>query len=295
MNRPRVVLLAAVAMVAFAANSVLVRLALTSSSTGPATFASIRVASGAFTLCVLAAFTGSGLAKIRRPDIVSAVALVLYLLPFTFAYVELSTGTGALILFACVQVTMLLAAVKRGERPSRWQWLGVVLAMLGMVYLVLPGVTSPSVFGAVWMAIAGIAWAIYSLRGAGASKPILTTARNFVWATPLVLMVTLLQSAPLSGTGVGIALAIASGALASGVGYAIWYAVLRQVSATNAAAMQLTVPALAAGFGTVFLGEPLSARLALSASVILAGVALVVLPMDRLPFGRSRRSHLGRR
>lgn len=278
MSKAPTLLLAAVAMAAFAGNSVLARVALASGSIDPGWFASLRVFAGALTLCLLAFVSGTNLGAVRKPDLRAAVALALYLVPFTYAYVDLGTGTGALILFACVQVTMLAAAVKRGERPSRRQWLGVVLAMAGVVYLLLPGVTAPSPWGASLMVVAGVAWAAYSLLGANAKEPVTATARNFVWATPFVLVPAFWKEAAWYAEASGIALAISSGAIASGVGYAIWYAVVRRVTATRAAALQLSVPALAAGYGALFLGEPVTGRLLVSAALILIGVGFVVAP-----------------
>ncbi len=272
---PRTLGLTAVAMIAFAANSILCRLALGARSIDPASFSTLRVASGALTLLLLARLR-SGSIRFRG-DFKSALALGLYMAPFSFAYVELSTGTGALILFACVQLTMLVAAIRDGERPSGQQWLGLVSAAAGLVYLLLPGVQAPSLRGSLFMATAGIAWGIYSLFGRRvAGDPLTKTASNFLWCVPLMLLVSLTQLQQHQLSLDGSLLAIASGALASGCGYAIWYAALRGLSAARAAVVQLSVPVIAAVYGVALMGEALSQRLVLATVAILGGVGLAL-------------------
>jgi drug/metabolite transporter (DMT)-like permease len=196
--------------------------------------------------------------------------------PFSFAYDSLAAGTGALILFGAVQATMLIAALAAGERPVPLQWLGLIAAVGGLVYLVLPGVTAPSPLGSLLMAIAGVAWGLYSLSGRRAADPVGETRDNFVRSVPMVMLVSLASIAFLRVTPSGALLAIASGALASGVGYAIWYAALRGLTTTFAATVQLAVPVIAAAAGVMLLGETITLRLVISSVLILGGVALAI-------------------
>ncbi len=280
MSRIRLVLLTLAALVAFAANSVLARLALRAGAIDPASYAAIRLATGALMLALIVAARG------RRPGASGtwrgAALLALYAVPFAYAYVGLTTGTGALILFGTVQVTMIGAGLLLGERPPATTWLGAALAAGGLVALVLPGLAAPPLGAAALMAIAGVAWGAYSLVGRGATEPLLATGGNFLRAAPLGLAVlaaaALLAPAAHRVTGPGAALATASGALASGLGYVAWYAALPGLTRTQAALTQPAVLVLAAAAGVVLLGEPLTLRLALSGSAILAGIALVVLP-----------------
>ncbi len=275
----RIPLLTVLSLVAFAGNSILTRLALTRTAIDPGSFTSIRLIAGALVLLLIV-----GLRRgTRRPtgSWWSAVALFVYAAAFSFAYVQLTTGTGALLLFGAVQATMISIGVARGERLSAAQWSGLLCAYAGLVALVLPGLSSPPVLAAAMMLTAGAAWGVYSLRGKGAGDPIAATAGNFARAVPLtiVLSVLLRDGRALDANGVGYA--IASGALASGVGYAIWYTALRSLRATTAATVQLSVPIIAALAGVLLLAEPLTARLAGAGAAILGGVALVVLTPRR--------------
>jgi len=211
-----------------------------------------------------------------RGNWISAAMLFLYAIAFSFAYLSLSAGTGALILFGSVQMTMLLAALRSGERPQLVEWLGIALALGGLVYLVLPGLESPSLLGSSLMVIAGIAWGVYSLRGRGSGSPLADTAGNFIRAVPLILVVLLLSLNSVHLSKPGILMAVLSGAVASGLGYVIWYAALAGLSATRAAIVQLSVPVLAAWAGVVFLAEDLSLRLIVAGALILGGIALAI-------------------
>lgn len=202
--------------------------------------------------------------------------LFLYAVPFSFAYSRLSTGTGALILFGAVQVTMFVAGLRSGEGLTGLGWFGFGAAVAGVVYLVSPGVAAPAPVGAVLMTVAGVAWGFYSLRGRGAADPLRATAGNFLRSVPLALVLSALLVGAASGSWRGLALAAASGAVTSGVGYVIWYAALRGLDATRAAAAQLSVPALAALGGVAFLSERLTWRLLLASAAILGGIALVL-------------------
>ena len=217
----------------------------------------------------------------------SAAVLFLYAVPFSFAYVSLGAGTGALVLFGAVQATMLVAAVSSGERPHVVQWSGLILALGGLVYLVLPGLAAPSPAGCALMSIAGVAWGLYSLRGRGASNPLAETAGNFARSVPLAVGVSVVAAPHVRVSADGVLLAVLSGALASGLGYVVWYAALSGLSATRAASVQLAVPVLAAAGGVAFLSERITGRLILSAILILGGVALALTRTER----RRRRPH----
>jgi drug/metabolite transporter (DMT)-like permease len=263
-------------MVAFAANSVLCRLALGRATVDAASFTTIRLLSGAVALLALALMLHSGRPIAPRGSWRAACALFGYAIAFSFAYLSLSAGTGALILFGAVQLTMIAAALRAGERPGALQWLGFAAAIAGLVYLVAPGVTAPSPLGALLMAFAGACWGVYSLLGRGSTNPMLDTTANFLRATPLALVASAIAFAHTQISATGVLLAIASGALSSGVGYVIWYAALRGLTATRAAIVQLVVPLLAALGGVFFLEEVFTARLAIAGVLILGGVALAI-------------------
>ena len=275
-GRPlRTALLAGAALVAFAANSVLARLALRGGGIDAASYSTIRLASGAVVLSLLVWRRGPS-RPLAAGSWIGALFLFLYAAPFSYAYLSLATGTGALILFAAVQVTMILMGIRGGERPQPREWLGLVLALAGLVWLVLPGIGAPAPLGAALMAVAGISWGFYSLRGRRSGAPLADTTGNFLRATPLALGLTALTLASATMTPTGVLYAILSGGLASGVGYAIWYAALPGLTATRAATIQLAVPALAAVAGVILLAEPLSVRLVSAAAAILGGVGLAV-------------------
>jgi drug/metabolite transporter (DMT)-like permease len=271
----RTVLLTAVAMLAFAANSLLCRQALGQGLIDAASFASLRVIAGAATLILIVVVRR----KPRQPSTAnwrSAAMLFTYMVFFSFAYLSLGAGTGALILFGAVQLTMFVVALRGGEHFAKLSWGGLALAVFGLVYLVSPGVTAPDPLGAVLMTIAGVAWGVYSLLGRGATDPLEATARNFTYCVPLVLVVSLVFWQDFSSTSAGLVLAVASGALASGCGYVIWYAVLPALSATRAATVQLSVPAIASFGGVALLSEDLTLRLVLASAATLGGVAIVL-------------------
>ena len=275
--------LTGLALVAFAANSVLCRLALGGAAIDAASFTTVRLTSGAVVLLIITASVSKNLPTLgRRVKFMSALLLFLYAAAFSFAYTGLTTGTGALILFGSVQATMLTAALRSGERPHPFEWAGLALALAGLVYLVLPGLAAPPPVSSAFMAVAGISWGLYSLRGRGATDPLADTTGNFVLALPLAFAVNLIT--PRGDAHVstaGVLLAVLSGALASGVGYVVWYAALRGLTATRAATVQLPVPVLAAVGGVLFMSESVSLRLLLAATVILGGVALAL-------FGRAQ-------
>ena len=240
-------------------------------------FTSIRLLSGATTLMVIV-LAGAKKDRLRTEGSwMSSAMLFLYALPFSLAYVSLDAGIGALILFAAVQITMVGAALLSGDRPHQMEWIGLVLALMGLFYLLLPGLSAPPLGAAAMMVLAGACWGIYSLRGRKASSPLAETASNFLRCMPATLAVSILFADKILLSSRGIVLAIASGALASGLGYVIWYAALRGMSATRAATVQLSVPVIAALGGVLFLAESLTMRLTLSSVLILGGIGLAIL------------------
>lgn len=271
----RIALLTALAMLAFATNSILCRLALANPTIDPASFTSVRLVSGAVALALIVSWT-RGRSRAGGGDWTAAAMLFLYAVFFSFAYLYLSAGTGALILFGAVQLTMFVVGLRAGEHFRPLSWLGLGLAIAGLVYLVSPGLAAPSPLGAGLMAVAGVAWGVYSLRGRGVADPLGATAGNFARAVPLALLVSLVFLADFDLTAEGVALAIASGAIASGVGYVIWYAALRDLSATRAATVQLSVPVIAAFGGVLLLSEAITLRLLVSTAATLGGIALVL-------------------
>jgi len=271
-----VVLLTTFALIAFAANSIICRMALGNAAIDPASFSTIRLVSGAVVLWVIVKATLRGKAGKHPGSWWSAAMLFLYAAAFSFAYVSLNAGVGALILFGAVQATMISAGLLKGERPSMLAWCGFIIALAGLVYLVLPGLAAPSFSGAVLMAIAGFAWGIYSLRGLGITNPAAITADNFLRSVPMTAMVSLVLIPSLQLSLGGILLAVLSGGLTSGVGYVVWYAALRHLSATRAAMLQLLVPIIAASGGVLLLSEQLTLRLILSSLLIIGGVGLTL-------------------
>lgn len=271
----RLFLLTSLTMVAFAANSVLNRLSLAEGEIGPSGFALIRVVSGALVLLVLVAATRKSAAKVAfKPA--SAIALTVYLLGFSFAYVSLETGIGALILFGGVQITMFAGALIARDEITPQRWVGSALAVAGLVWLLLPSAGAPPVLGAALMAAAAIGWGVYSLIGRTAALPLLETQRSFLLAVPLVTAAWVLVPDGVSLTSIGVVLAVLSGAVTSGLGYALWYSVLPKLDTISASVAQLTVPVIAMLGGVAFLGEPLTWRFAVSTALILSGVLIAV-------------------
>ncbi len=261
-------------MIAFASNSLLCRAALKQTTIDAASFTLIRILSGAVALWLIMQLRRAPWEK--AGSWISALALFVYAAAFSFAYRTLSAGTGALLLFGAVQATMILWGLCRGERMRPQQFVGLALALGGLVWLVFPGLSAPPLGGSSLMLAAGVAWGVYSLRGKGASYPASSTTGNFLRAVPLALLLSamLFPWARLDRAGAGYA--VLSGALASGAGYVIWYTALKDLKAASAASVQLSVPVLAAGGGILLLGEPLSLRFLLASVAILGGIALVV-------------------
>jgi drug/metabolite transporter (DMT)-like permease len=271
----RIIGLTTVAMIAFAGNSLLARAALTHTRIDAASFTTIRLFSGAVMLWLVVRIragtrTGGG-------NWVSALALFSYAAGFSFAYVSMPAATGALVLFSAVQVTMIGHGFWMGERLRRMQLVGLLFASGGLVGLLLPGLSAPPLFGSILMLGAGVAWGTYSLRGKGAGDPTEVTAGNFLRALPLAAALSLLMLRGTSLDNAGFWYAVSAGALASGIGYAIWYTAVPKLNATIAATVQLNVPVIAALGSVVFLGEPITLRLVLASIAILGGIALVIL------------------
>jgi len=274
MIKAKLVLLTVVAMIAFAANSLLCRMALREAHIDAASFTAIRLASGALMLWLIVCLRGGSVG--RHGSWSSAMALFAYAAGFSFACVTLPAAAGALLLFGAVQATMIGYGLWHGERLNLTQSSGLVVACSGLIGLMLPGVSAPPLGGALLMIVAGLAWGIYSLRGRGGTNAIESTAGNFMRALPFAAVLSLLMLSRVALDLAGIEYAIASGALASGLGYAVWYAALPGLRATNAATVQLSVPVIA-GLGAVaFLDEPISLRLVVSSLAILGGIALVI-------------------
>lgn len=271
----RLFLLTSLTMLAFAANSLLNRMALEDGTTGPAAFAAIRLVSGALCLWVIVLMRNGGVRPVWNAG--GAASLALYVLGFSFAYVTLPAGVGALILFGGVQITMFAGALILRETVPARRWAGAALAFGGLVWLLWPaGVSAPDPVGAGLMAAAAFGWGIYSLLGRTATDPMRATAGNFVFAVPF--SVVLFALIPDGASASGVLLAVISGAVTSGCGYALWYAVLPQLGASRAAVAQLCVPVIAALGGLVLLGEGLSLRFALASLLVLGGVLLAAMP-----------------
>jgi drug/metabolite transporter (DMT)-like permease len=275
MTKGKCFALTALAMIAFASNSLLCRQALKQTAIDAGTFTLVRIVSGALCLCIIA--------QIRKASVwkagswLSAVALFGYAALFSFAYLQLTAATGALLLFAAVQATMIGWAVRRGERMLLLQIAGIVLALAGFIALIFPGLSSPPFGPALLMIGGGIAWGAYSIRGKSSGDPLRATAGNFLRATPLALLLGVLMMRSANWDGAGIIYAIISGAIASGVGYAIWYTALPGLKGTGAATVQLSVPVLAAAGGILFLSEPVTLRLVLASAAVLGGILLVIV------------------
>jgi drug/metabolite transporter (DMT)-like permease len=260
-------------MVAFASNSILCRAALADGSIDAVSFSGIRLAAGAAALLLLSRGRGAG------GGWISAAALSAYAFAFSIAYLRLAAGAGALILFGTVQATMIAAGMRRGERPGAREWIGLALALVGLVALTRPGIAAPDPLGALLMSVAGLAWGVYSLRGRGTADPVAANAGNFARSVAFALLALAIAPAVSGGlqvSGRGAGLAVASGAVTSGLGYALWYAALRGLTGMRAAIVQLSVAPLAALGGVAFLGERLTIRLAACGAVILGGIALAV-------------------
>ena len=278
----KVAVLTAIAMLAFAANSVLARLAFATTNAEPLSYTGVRLASGAIVLAALLMLRRQPGARFALGGSWrAAAALFGYAFAFSVAYILLGAGTGALILFASVQIGILGWAVFKGDRPSVLEWLGLAVAIAGFVYLASPGLVAPHPLGTLLMVGSGLCWAAYTLLGRGSQSPLDDTAGNFIRCLPIatVLIIAALRTQPMNP--LALAYAVASGAIASGLGYAIWYAALPSLTRTRAAVVQLTVPAIAAAGGVLLIGEPLPPRLVIASIAILGGVAFALISAER--------------
>jgi drug/metabolite transporter (DMT)-like permease len=271
----RIFILTLTAMIAFASNSLLCRAALKHTGIDAASFTFIRIFSGAVALWLIMKLRRKG--SMSAGNWPSALALFVYAAAFSFAYNSLAAGTGALLLFGAVQATMILWGLRKGEQLHARQVLGLTLAAGGLVLLVFPGLASPSLGGSILMLAAGMAWGIYSLRGKGEKSPASATTGNFLRAVPFAAALIILCFPWARVDRAGVVYAILSGAIASGVGYVIWYRVLPGLKAASAATVQLSVPVLAATGGILLFGEPLSLRFIFASIAVLGGIALVVI------------------
>lgn len=297
----KVAALTVLALIAFALNSILCRLALRGEEADAAGFTAVRLISGAAILVAISYFVGKlkttsyGTANNPESHIpdpksagwLSAVYLFAYAICFSLAYLNLTAGTGALILFGSVQLTMVAVSISRGDFPNALEWLGLVAAVGGLVYLVLPALESPPLNSSLLMAVAGAAWGFYSLRGRGSSNPTRDTAGNFVRTLPFALIAAAVFWPNLKLTSYGASLAVISGAVTSGIGYAIWYTALRDLTATRAAVVQLAVPVIAAAIGVVFLAETASSRLVIATALILGGIGLTIFGRRSISVARA--------
>ena len=279
----RTIALTALAMLAFAANSLFNRAGFSGGGIDAGSFASLRLISAAAALTLISILPGQTRPTRTSGSWLSAGLLFAYAAAFSFAYVDLGVGTGALILFTAVQLTMLIAALWSGEAIGPAQWTGLAAAFAGLIILLLPGLSAPPVGASVLMAIAGISWGFYSLRGRSSENPLADAAANFLRSVPFALMLTVATAGTSQLTRPGVTFALLSGILASGIGYTIWYSALRGLSATRAAVVQLTVPIIASVAGVLFLAEAVTGRLAISTIMILGGVALALLGNSQKP------------
>ena len=296
----RIFILVSLAMFAFAGNSVFARLGLVglggSSTIDPASYTLIRIVSGAIVLAILVSWKQKSIKKLtKHGNWISAAALFGYASAFSYAYVVLETGIGALILFTCVQASMIGWAIIKGDRPLALEWVGLIIDFGAFVWLVSPGLQAPDPFAAFLMLVSGISWAIYSTRGKSATDaltdPLGATAGNFILSIPFALILLVVLFSQVNLDSYGIIMAIGSGVITSAIGYAIWYMALPNISQTQAAIVQLTVPVIAGVGGTLFSGEVWTLRFAISATLILGGVAIAILAKSNRAKSKRTKQH----
>lgn len=275
----RIFILVSLAMLAFAGNSVFARLGLDGTSTiDPASYTLIRLISGAIVLTILVSWRNKSVKKITAGgNWISALALFGYASAFSYAYVVLETGIGALILFTCVQAGMIGWGIIKGDRPIALEWVGLIIAFGAFVWLVSPGLLAPDPFAAFLMLVSGISWAVYSTRGKSVTDALGATTGNFILSIPFAIVLLVALLAQVNIDTFGALMAIGSGVITSAIGYAIWYMALPNISQTQAAIVQLTVPVIAGVGGTLFSGEVWTLRFAIAATLILGGVAIAIL------------------
>ncbi|PKH06039.1 DMT family transporter [Moritella sp. Urea-trap-13] len=269
-------LLTGSALIAFAANSVLCRLALGNGAIDASSFTVIRLLSGAIALFIILSIRGSNKGVSSKGSWTAGFILFLYAITFSYAYLSVDTGTGALILFGAVQITMILLSLISGTRLHISEWAGVIVAFTGFIYLILPSITTPSVNGFILMTVSGISWGIYTLKGRSSKNPLMDTTYNFLRTIPFVTLLAFVTQQNLNYSSEGIMLALLSGAITSGVGYTIWYIALAGLSSTQAAVIQLSVPVIAAIGGVIFVSEIITTRLIISAAIVIGGILMVI-------------------
>jgi len=274
---PVTLTLTLLALVAFASNSILTRLAIGGSAIDAATFTAVRLSSGAVALSIAVRASAGSWSPLRSRDVAGPIALIVYAVPFSLAYVRIGAAVGALVLFGAVQITMVAYGVWRGERPRPLAWIGLAIAFGGLGALTLRAGVRPDTTGVALMSIAGAAWGAYSIAGRTSSDPVAANARSFLLSAPLALLIAVFTRSAATVTPSGVAVALVSGVIASGGGYIVWYRAVRRLAVTQAAVAQLSVPVLAAIGAVLFLGEPISRRLVLSGAAVLGGVALVLV------------------
>ena len=275
----RTVTFTLLALVAFASNSLLTRSALGTGAIDAATFTAIRLLAGAAMLVAMVRVRDGGWTALRGGGALGPAILFAYAVPFSLAYVRIGAAVGALVLFGVVQLTMVGYGLATGERPSLRTWAGLALATGGLVLLTAPAATRiehPDGVGVALMAIAGAAWAVYTLAGRSSLEPVAGNARNFLWSSPLAVLVVLATPGHITATTRGVLLALVSGGVTSGLGYVLWYRALPRLSVTQAAIAQVGVPIIAAAGGVAVLGEPLTVRLVLAGAAVLGGIGLLV-------------------
>jgi len=270
-------LLTALALLAFAANSVLCKLALGTTAIDAASFTMIRLLSGAFALILILKVQRKPISTSKRKNWLSGVMLFLYAITFSYAYNSLDTGTGALILFGAVQITIIAHSIILGNKLHMLEWFGALISFTGFIYLMQPGVSSPSLVGFLLMSTAGIAWGIYTVRGQRSKSPLPDTTFNFLKTIPFIVILWIISSKNTHFTIEGVLLAIVSGGITSGIGYTIWYMAIRGLSSIQTAVVQLLVPVIAAFGGVLFISEIITLRLTISSLLILGGVLTVTL------------------
>jgi len=276
------ILLTLLALFAFAGNSVLCRLALDNNIIDAGSFTSIRLFSGIIFLLFLVAIKTKEKISVKKGSWISASFLFVYALAFSYGYITLDTGTGALILFGAVQTTMILYGLVKGRKLLLVEWIGLLFAALGLCVLLLPGASAPSLNGFILMAISGAAWGAYTLAGKGSQNPLVDTAHNFLKTLPFIIIAMLATMNDIQLSNKGILLAIVSGAVMSGLGYAIWYSILTRLSVTQAATIQLSVPIIATIGGVIFSNESVTIKLVLASLLVLGGILVVTLGKQRV-------------
>jgi drug/metabolite transporter (DMT)-like permease len=273
----KIFILTSLALIAFAANSVLCRLALGNNVIDASSFTIIRLLAGAIVLFCIVLFSKGKTSTTSKGNLLSSFMLFLYAITFSFAYLSLDTGTGALILFGAVQITIIIHTLLSGNKLRPLEWLGVITSFLGFIYLISPGVSSPSIIGFVLMTIAGISWGIYTIKGQTSKNPLRDTTYNFIKTLPFITILYIATMTQSNYSTEGILLAIIAGGVTSGIGYTIWYMAIRGLSSIQSAVLQLLVPVIAAFSGVIFISEIITVRLTVSSILILGGVLIVTL------------------